>query len=282
MEAEENQSGRNEANGWSPTACERESNDKEDEDLEGGVEEETHEAGQNGKEEEQKGGRRQGRFKRSGAQNRLPGKGQRPTVRPRASRSTVSEHERGLDSGASSSRGNHCEPPEVAAALLFPATLAESSSALSGVDGRSTGRAPRIVEVDDQTDRGGPSAEEDKTESRGWPRGSAGEQQKASPEALLLFNPRALQGYILVCCQASGGGLIDKPGKKPDFYHTCYCLSGLSLAQHVQGPDEPPAPGAVVGSYALNRLEPTDPLCNVQVDKYREALRFFRSSQNGL
>ena len=31
------------------------------------------------------------------------------------------------------------------------------------------------------------------------------------------------------------GGLRDKPGKPPDYYHTCYCLSGLSSAQHHGG-----------------------------------------------
>lgn len=25
---------------------------------------------------------------------------------------------------------------------------------------------------------------------------------------------------------------MDKPGKGKDFYHTCYCLSGLSVAQN--------------------------------------------------
>lgn len=47
-----------------------------------------------------------------------------------------------------------------------------------------------------------------------------------------LFDREALQEYILLCCQSEYGGLIDKPGKGPDYYHTCYCLSGLSVAQH--------------------------------------------------
>ncbi|CAL8102406.1 unnamed protein product [Calicophoron daubneyi] len=83
-----------------------------------------------------------------------------------------------------------------------------------------------------------------------------------------LFNTSALQEYILLCCQKvsytrpglsvpstptsennkssgdgtsssdanyhmeGGGGLIDKPGKNADVYHTCYALSGLSMAQH--------------------------------------------------
>lgn len=32
-------------------------------------------------------------------------------------------------------------------------------------------------------------------------------------------------------CQDHRGGLLDKPGKSRDFYHTCYTLSGLALAQ---------------------------------------------------
>uniref|UniRef100_A0A673Y9S1 Protein farnesyltransferase subunit beta n=1 Tax=Salmo trutta TaxID=8032 RepID=A0A673Y9S1_SALTR len=47
-----------------------------------------------------------------------------------------------------------------------------------------------------------------------------------------MFEQQALQEYILLCCQNTAGGLLDKPGKSRDFYHTCYCLSGLSVAQH--------------------------------------------------
>lgn len=46
-----------------------------------------------------------------------------------------------------------------------------------------------------------------------------------------LFNQQALQEYILCCCQDKYGGLIDKPERKRDYYHTCYGLSGLSVAQ---------------------------------------------------
>ncbi|GAC97897.1 farnesyltransferase beta subunit [Pseudozyma hubeiensis SY62] len=52
---------------------------------------------------------------------------------------------------------------------------------------------------------------------------------------LTLFDRVGLQEYILVAAQrtgSKGGGLRDKPGKSPDAYHTCYNLSGLSLAQH--------------------------------------------------
>lgn len=57
--------------------------------------------------------------------------------------------------------------------------------------------------------------------------------EDALPENRWLFEHRALQEYLLVCCQDSRGGLIDKPGKSRDYYHTCYTLSGLSVAQNM-------------------------------------------------
>jgi protein farnesyltransferase subunit beta len=47
-----------------------------------------------------------------------------------------------------------------------------------------------------------------------------------------LFDADALKRYILLCSQDENGGLRDKPSKGRDFYHSCYCLSGLSIAQH--------------------------------------------------
>lgn len=48
----------------------------------------------------------------------------------------------------------------------------------------------------------------------------------------LPFNQNALQRYILHCAQnLEGGGMRDKPSKSRDFYHSCYALSGLSIAQ---------------------------------------------------
>lgn len=61
---------------------------------------------------------------------------------------------------------------------------------------------------------------------------SLSETKTALPDDKWLFNQQALQEYILCCCQSAKGGLIDKPGKNPDFYHTCYTLSGLSIAQN--------------------------------------------------
>ncbi|WWC91231.1 uncharacterized protein L201_006173 [Kwoniella dendrophila CBS 6074] len=50
-----------------------------------------------------------------------------------------------------------------------------------------------------------------------------------------LFNRVALQEFTLIAAQqeaGGSGGLRDKPGKRPDTYHTCNTLSGLSIAQH--------------------------------------------------
>ncbi|KAF9464137.1 terpenoid cyclases/protein prenyltransferase alpha-alpha toroid [Collybia nuda] len=47
-----------------------------------------------------------------------------------------------------------------------------------------------------------------------------------------LFNRKALQEYILYAGQHPAGGLRDKPPKNADAYHTLYCISGLSSAQH--------------------------------------------------
>ena len=60
----------------------------------------------------------------------------------------------------------------------------------------------------------------------------------ARPESKGLWNRDALARYILSAAQFSKGGLVDKPGKRPDAYHTCYNLAGLSATQHVYTYDE--------------------------------------------
>ncbi|KAL0229172.1 hypothetical protein GEMRC1_013792 [Eukaryota sp. GEM-RC1] len=49
-------------------------------------------------------------------------------------------------------------------------------------------------------------------------------------EYVSLANSDMLRRYVLGACQRRIGGLRDKPGKHVDFYHTCYSLSGLSVA----------------------------------------------------
>ena len=114
------------------------------------------------------------------------------------------------------------------------------------------------------------------------------------------FDEAMLQRYILLCAQDVNGGLRDKPSKSRDFYHSCYNLSGLSVAQHVLGPWPPTAADAAAdghdgghddcgeeveeveeegrGEMRLNRLfgdakfnvvGRTDPVINIRVERVR-------------
>lgn len=131
-------------------------------------------------------------------------------------------------------------------------------------------------------------------------------RRAATDESLPLYDPLGLQMWILAYCQEPsaelplsaadnggdddeesgrrrrrqrrfrGGGLRDKPGKPPDHYHTCYCLSGLSASQEAAAAA---APGenqeiAVVGGEE-NRLQRTHFLLNVVAEKVSEAAAFF-------
>ncbi|KRZ20430.1 Protein farnesyltransferase subunit beta, partial [Trichinella pseudospiralis] len=96
------------------------------------------------------------------------------------------------------------------------------------------------------------------------------EKATGSSTSKFTFDRRALQNYILLCCQHPYGGLIDKPGKNRDYYHTCYTLSGLSIAQHFDTEGEP----FVVGS-SKNLLEKTHPVYNISFKKQKLATDFF-------
>ncbi|CAJ0955131.1 unnamed protein product, partial [Ranitomeya imitator] len=91
-----------------------------------------------------------------------------------------------------------------------------------------------------------------------------------------MFDQKALQEYILLCCQCPTGGLLDKPGKSRDFYHTCYCLSGLSIAQHFGS-------GEMLHENILgipeNSLKPTHPVYNIAPDKVGRAVMHFMQKE---
>jgi protein farnesyltransferase subunit beta len=99
-----------------------------------------------------------------------------------------------------------------------------------------------------------------------------------------FFDREALQEYILLCCQNQCGGLLDKPRKSPDFYHTCYCLSGLSLAQHYYTYDtiqedfkENPELTTIVGKVS-NLIRATHPVHNITMIKEKRITSYFTSS----
>eukprot|EP00127_Corallochytrium_limacisporum_P004872 Clim_evm16s191 gene=Clim_evmTU16s191 len=45
----------------------------------------------------------------------------------------------------------------------------------------------------------------------------------------VLCDANSLAWYVAGACQDRRGGIVDKPGKSRDHYHTCYALSGLSV-----------------------------------------------------
>lgn len=101
---------------------------------------------------------------------------------------------------------------------------------------------------------------------------SIGAQQQGkmelSSKVLSCMNTIALEKYIIICCNTTSGGLRDKPGKLPDYYHTCYCLSGLSVAQHNAQYNQ-------TKSIAHNPLDPTNVLYNVTVDATEQGLQYY-------
>ncbi|CAF4879960.1 unnamed protein product, partial [Rotaria sp. Silwood1] len=89
-----------------------------------------------------------------------------------------------------------------------------------------------------------------------------------------LFDTIAAQEYVLLCCQEDQtGGFTDRPkvnSRGSDFYHTCYCLSGLSLFQD-DGQDQT---SIICGDHE-NKLRNTHPLFNIGPECAREAMEYF-------
>ena len=92
----------------------------------------------------------------------------------------------------------------------------------------------------------------------------------------MLLDRVRLQEYILRCCQLPEGGFRDKPGKSRDYYHTCYCLSGLSVAQHgaLRGGGSSGGAVEVLGA-PENLLPPLHPLYNLRASRVEAARAIF-------
>ncbi|KAL3785347.1 hypothetical protein ACHAWO_008024 [Cyclotella atomus] len=93
----------------------------------------------------------------------------------------------------------------------------------------------------------------------------------------ILFDELLLQRYILLCAQDVKGGLRDKPSKQRDFYHSCYNLSGLSVAQHkvchtwpcrdVDASKRNDGLNEMFGDAKFNVVGRTDPVINIRVER---------------
>lgn len=97
-----------------------------------------------------------------------------------------------------------------------------------------------------------------------------------SSEPAPLHHHEALQLWVLRACQQLKGGLRDKPGKSADYYHTCYCLSGLAAAQQA------PGARALGPGGRVNELAGVDPLLNVVTARCDEAARHYAAAAGGV
>ena len=87
----------------------------------------------------------------------------------------------------------------------------------------------------------------------------------------LLMDVPMLERYILLCAQDIHGGLRDKPSKSRDFYHSCYNLSGLSVAQHYTLDSEH------FGHPTHSKVQKTHPVYNIRIDRVPVILKHFQA-----
>jgi protein farnesyltransferase subunit beta len=99
--------------------------------------------------------------------------------------------------------------------------------------------------------------------------------QMPASGATPLFDAPALLDYLLICAQCAPGGLRDKPGRSRDFYHTCYALSGLSVAASAALSEASWSAEAAVPPEWLSQLQLTNPLYNIVASKAEHAIAYF-------
>jgi len=94
----------------------------------------------------------------------------------------------------------------------------------------------------------------------------------AGKRPTLLFDEGMLERYVLLCGQDVHGGLRDKPSKRRDFYHSCYCVSGLSVAQ--SSADE--ADTLSFGHEKYARVHATHPVYNIRIERAQAIIEHFK------
>ena len=160
----------------------------------------------------------------------------------------------------------------------------------TGFEGGFCGRTNKLVDGCYSFWQGGAVAVLD-----GWRGGEGDSSSSKEGNALaaefpeLSFDEVMLQRYILLCAQDVNGGLRDKPSKPKDFYHSCYNLSGLSVAQHALRPWPPSSEDRetaskdllgekfnhLFGDASVNIIGRTDPVINIRCER----VKFIRSQQ---
>ena len=113
-----------------------------------------------------------------------------------------------------------------------------------------------------------------------------------------LMDTVALKQFIWKCTQKPEGGFTDRYDRNPDYYHTCYCLSGLSICEHqvwpVLGspfeviiPDEDMSDDDDDGTLTQHAEEEkltraTHPIFNISLRKLDACYKYFYSSGSQL
>ncbi|CCE62530.1 hypothetical protein TPHA_0C03780 [Tetrapisispora phaffii CBS 4417] len=96
-----------------------------------------------------------------------------------------------------------------------------------------------------------------------------------------IFDHDSLREYILRCCQDDKmPGLRDKPGKRPDFYHTNYVLSGLAITEYkFDILDKTNATSIIVkkrDNIGYSELNPVNPIYGIPIDVASKIYDHFR------
>ncbi|KDN48853.1 terpenoid cyclases/Protein prenyltransferase [Tilletiaria anomala UBC 951] len=115
----------------------------------------------------------------------------------------------------------------------YPPAPVSTPLAAGAPTGNTANSAPKAKAASEDASSEGVPSSCDHDSSDAWStEDEAAPSPPSTPPDAYLYDRVSLQEYILFVAQVETGGLRDKPGKRPDAYHTCYNLSGLSLAQH--------------------------------------------------
>ena len=93
----------------------------------------------------------------------------------------------------------------------------------------------------------------------------------------LLYDQLSLQAYVLFACQnTKHGGLMDKPGKSPDLFHSNYSTASLSLSQECLLKECK----VVLDPDLDGMFEKVNPIYCVLQDKAEKALKYFSEKKS--
>lgn len=95
----------------------------------------------------------------------------------------------------------------------------------------------------------------------------------------MMLDTEALYRYTMDCTEKQTGGFTDRYDRTADYYHTCYGLSGLSLAVHAPtGEGDRALPQSL--RILKKQLNKTDAVFNLCSEKVRWARGYFSASSS--